>query len=376
MMSISNQVNILQDVASAKNGNTQAFIRLIDQTRNMVSSIALAIVKDLDNSEEVAQQVFISIWENLNQLKNNTSFFPWLRQMTRNKAYNFLRDNKVARKIVGEQADILLAQFCDPKSALSEVIERQQQSLILNNFISELPSDSREIVLLYYREEQSTKQVAELLELSEANVRKKLSRIRALLKTQILQKYGKLVFSSAPTLAFSSFFLGSLTTTTPVAAATMSSSLAATKTGIVAKLGWLFGGAMIGVFGGIMSMVWASKIPLQKITHEEAKKTYKRYRNQSVVWIAVTGLLFALSYEVTSGWIGPVFTYSLLAIGLMVYIHKMGKFASNHIYGEKPSADSSDKKRVDNMWMLLGIFFGGITGFTGLIIGLINSGRL
>ncbi|NQY65139.1 MAG: hypothetical protein HRT38_15720 [Alteromonadaceae bacterium] len=63
----------------------------------------------MDNSDEVAQQIFICLWQNLNKLKDNVSFLPWLRQTTRYTAYNFLRDSKVDRKIVDEQADTLLS---------------------------------------------------------------------------------------------------------------------------------------------------------------------------------------------------------------------------------------------------------------------------
>ncbi|MCF6193840.1 MAG: sigma-70 family RNA polymerase sigma factor, partial [Kangiellaceae bacterium] len=199
-MPLAIEENLFIEIDAAKNGDINAFTRIINQTRNTVSSIALAIVKDLDNSEEVAQQVFISVWENLNQLKNNASFYPWIRQIARYKAYNFLRDNKVDRKVSGEQAEYLLAQFCDPDEPQEEQMERYQQSQILNGFISDLPDESREIVLLYYREEQSTKQVATLLDLSEVNVRKKLSRTRNLLKHQLLDKYGKLILSTAPTI--------------------------------------------------------------------------------------------------------------------------------------------------------------------------------
>ena len=66
--------------------------------------------------------------------------------------------------------------------------------------IDGLPEDSREIVLLYYREEQSSQQVAELLGLSDANVRKKLSRVRELLKDQLLSRYGNLLLSTAPAM--------------------------------------------------------------------------------------------------------------------------------------------------------------------------------
>ena len=129
---------------------------------------------------------------------------------------------------------------------------RDQSTVILQDFISQLPSDSREIVLLYYREEQSSQQVARLLEQSEANIRKKLSRVRQLLQQQILSKHGRLLLSTAPALGFSSLVLGAITTSSPAAAAVMSSAAASSKSGVLHKLGLLLGGSMIGAFVALM----------------------------------------------------------------------------------------------------------------------------
>ena len=103
------KLNLLKDVELSRKGDQQAFGRLVNQTRNLVSSIALSIVKDLDNSENVAQQVFIGVWQNMSELKNSSSFLPWLRQMTCYKALNFLRDNKTHQKVDGEEADLILS---------------------------------------------------------------------------------------------------------------------------------------------------------------------------------------------------------------------------------------------------------------------------
>ena len=56
---------LLPDVLAATAGDRSAFERLITQCRHTVAAIALAIVKDLDASEEVAQEVFIHIWQQL-----------------------------------------------------------------------------------------------------------------------------------------------------------------------------------------------------------------------------------------------------------------------------------------------------------------------
>ena len=166
---------LLPDVNRGTLGDIASFERLSPRCRQTVTGIALSIVKDLDASEEVAQQVFIHVWQQLGTLREPASFLPWVRQITRYRAYNYLRDHKVNQKVVGEEAEFLLEQFADPDADVAENLQRSEQNLLIQQLIDELPEDSREIVVLYYREEQSSQQVAELLGLSDENVRKKLA---------------------------------------------------------------------------------------------------------------------------------------------------------------------------------------------------------
>jgi RNA polymerase sigma factor (sigma-70 family) len=369
--------HLFDDVDLAKNGDQQAFERLIRQTRNLVSSVALTIVKDLDNSEDVAQQVYIGAWKNMSELKNSSSFLPWLRQMTRYKALNFLRDNKTQQKISGEEADLLLSQFCDPKLDVDISLHRQQSNVILQDFINQLPEESREIVLLYYREEQSSQQVARLLEISEVNIRKKLSRVRQLLHDRILSKHGKLLLSTAPALGFSSLVLGALTTSSPVAAATVSSAAASSQSGIMQKLGLLLGGSMLGAFVAVLA-VRLSTIPLlKKVTSENVKQQVLSYRKNMTIWIVFSGVLLTVGYEFTQGWWGPVSAYIVFAGGVMYQVRKMHKVVEREMYSH-PSANQKEQgmHQIQKRCGFWGNLLGMLVGFVCLIIGLVSSGRL
>jgi RNA polymerase sigma factor (sigma-70 family) len=343
----------------------------------LVSSIALSIVKDLDNSEDVAQQVYIGAWQNMSELKNASSFLPWLRQMTRYKALNFLRDNKTRQKVNGEEADLILSQFCDPKLDIDSSMHREQSNVILQDFISQLPSESREIVLLYYREEQSSQQVSRLLELSEANIRKKLSRVRQLLHQQILTKHGRLLLSTAPALGFSSLVLGAITTSSPAAAAAMSSAAASSKSGVLHKFVLLLGGSMIGAFVAILAVRMSTNPLLRKLTNEDAKQQVLNYRKSMTLWILFGGILLTISYEFTQGWWGPVSAYIIFAYGVMLQVKKMHVLVEQQIFSQPSSNDkelrSRQLQRLCGFW---GNILGMLTGFVCLLIGLVSSGRL
>src|SRR4051794_26360974 len=78
-------------VLAAAEGDREAFARLVDATGSLVCSIAVAILRDVEMSRDVAQDVFLAAWQNLRKLRNPASFLPWLRQMTRNQAHQALR---------------------------------------------------------------------------------------------------------------------------------------------------------------------------------------------------------------------------------------------------------------------------------------------
>ncbi len=373
-------LSITKDVEAAKSGDLEAFERLICKTRNTVTSIALAIVKDFDNSEEVAQLVFIAAWNNLKSLKNNASFLPWIRQTTRFKAFNFLRDNKVTSKVSGEQAEKLFSEFCNHESNHEDNLNQQQNSAIIQQLLSDLPEQSREIILLYYREEQSSKQVAQLLEISEVNVRKKLSRIREQLKSELMSKFGSLILSTAPAIGFSTIVLSAITHSTPAVAASITASAATGKTSFFSKFLILLGGSLIGAAAAILAIFWSTKKPLSKMQNKDDKQLLIKFRNQTVGWVAFSGILLTLCYELSSGFVAPLVGYSIFAVGLIWLSNRSTQLILSSLYSDEDTSDKGSSERTNFLRQQragrYGIILGVMLGLSGMIIGLVNSGRL
>ncbi|SNY54187.1 RNA polymerase sigma factor, sigma-70 family [Arsukibacterium tuosuense] len=369
---------LLPDVQAASMGDKEAFTRLVKACQRSVSSIALAIVKDLDASEDITQQVFIHIWQQLNTLQNPASFLPWVRQTTRYRAFNYLRDNKVGRKVGGEKAEAILADFaCDNQSSddLADSLVKTQQNQIMADFISQLPADSREIVLLFYREEQNSQQVAELLGITESNVRKKLQRVRELLKDQLLAKYGKLILTTAPGMGLTTAICSALTLASPPVAAASASALAANSSGL-AKISWLFGGAMIGALGGVLGVILGMRQPLKRAESVKERQLLLKYRNISVGWVLLSGILLALSYQFTAGALAPVVSFSLFLAGLGYLQYGVWQTIKPRLLAKmQHDATAAKVYRRNRLWCWLGMLGGGMAGYAGLISGLVRSNR-
>ncbi|MGA7614408.1 MAG: sigma-70 family RNA polymerase sigma factor, partial [Thermoanaerobaculia bacterium] len=199
-----------EEVRAAAKGDSDAFGRIVSASSRMVCSIALAIVRDLHASEDVAQEVYAMAWRDVGKLRNPQSFLPWLRQMTRNRAHSYLRDQVSRHAPLSDEA---AEGHPDPRAGAEVRLIRKEEMRLLDEVIDSLPDDAREVVTLYYREGESIRQVAALLGLREDAVRQRLSRARALIREEVLRKSGRVLAKTATGAAFTTVVLAALTTT-------------------------------------------------------------------------------------------------------------------------------------------------------------------
>ncbi|KTF35367.1 RNA polymerase sigma factor [Xanthomonas vesicatoria] len=233
-----------RELPSAAAGCQQAYGRIVRACQNTVTAIALAITRDIAASEDIAQEAFLRAWQRLAQLHQPASFLPWLRQITRNLARDWLRANR-HRALSGEAADLAIAVAADPAPSPADHLLQVEEEIAALDIISALPEESRETLLLYYREGQSSQQVASLLGLSDAAVRKRLSRARASVRHELLCRFGKFARSSAPSVAFAT----AVTSATLLAApGTASAAIVLGGIGGAGKLG--MGGLTGSALGG------------------------------------------------------------------------------------------------------------------------------
>jgi RNA polymerase sigma factor (sigma-70 family) len=228
------------DVERARSGDRDAFGRVVGRCSGTVSAIALAILRDPQASEDVSQEVFLKAWAGLRELRNPASFLPWIRQMTRNRARTWLRDQK-RKRIVREHTEDLLASAAEPGLDAPAALVAAQDRRVVGEVIEALPDDAREVVTLFYREGKSTKQVAALLGIREEAVRQRLSRARSRLRSELMERFGDVAARTAPGVAFTTAVVGSLGASSTASAMTMGSAVgaAAGKSASAALATWL-----------------------------------------------------------------------------------------------------------------------------------------
>lgn len=183
-------------VTDAANGDTDAFGRLVQAHAPAVCAIALAITRDPHGSEEIAQDVFLLAWTRLDQLRDDHSFGPWLRQLARNRSREYLRARGRRSRRTGLDNDAV-DRAVAPGDPARHVLEAEARR-ILDEALEAVPDATREVLVLYYREERSVRQVAHLLGLSEAAVKKRLSRARVRLREEVADRFEGVVQRTIP----------------------------------------------------------------------------------------------------------------------------------------------------------------------------------
>jgi DNA-directed RNA polymerase specialized sigma24 family protein len=120
-------------LAAAAGGDAQAFGRVVDATRNVVCSLALAVVRDVRVSEDIAQEVYLAVWKGLHTLRNPNSFLPWIRQLTRYLSVEHLRwlGRREKKHLPGAHAQDALSQVVDPAAHPETALLQREQALLL-----------------------------------------------------------------------------------------------------------------------------------------------------------------------------------------------------------------------------------------------------
>lgn len=272
-------------IAEAASGDVPAFAQLVDRYRAAVCSVALAIVRDVATSEDVAQEVFVAAWRRLSELRSPDSLGPWLRQIARNRANDVLR-HRVRESPVDPQGP--MSSVTDPAD-LHETALAAERDAVVEEALDELPTDAREILLLFYREGQSVRQVARLLDLSEVSVRKRLSRARRRLRDDVLSRFADAAQQSAPGAAFTASVVGALTVGSP----SVASAAAGTTIAVAGKLTKVaLGGAGVGAALGALGVVSGMRRHIAAARSVTERNALQRITKIAVAHVVLTA--FAL----------------------------------------------------------------------------------
>jgi RNA polymerase sigma-70 factor, ECF subfamily len=164
-------------VARARQQDADAFAALIGQYERAALSVAYAQLRDSDRAGDAVQEAFLRAWQELPRLNDPARFGGWLMQIVRNAAIDLQRRARPTTSVFPD----LAARESDPAAtaAWSDTADR------INAALAALDDSTRAVVTMRYYDGMSSKQIAELLDMSPAAVDMRLSRARQDLRSQL-----------------------------------------------------------------------------------------------------------------------------------------------------------------------------------------------
>ncbi len=166
-------------------GDNNAYASLVNKHKNLVFTIAVKILKNREDAEELAQDVFIKAFEVLNTFKKESKFSTWLYRIAFNMAVSKTRKKKLPT--VNLETEIIENFSIDDIVPDMQELSNEEQKNCIEKALKVLPYEENIIITLFYYDDKSIEEISEITSLTVSNVKVKLHRIRKKLYSIIHQ---------------------------------------------------------------------------------------------------------------------------------------------------------------------------------------------
>lgn len=167
-------------------GNRAAFEILVKQYQNFVVRTAYAYVKNINDAEDLAQEVFVSVYENIHKFRGDANFKTWICRITINKAINELRKQKV-RNIFQGIGNILGDKFVEAvehgNPHLSLHADEQNKSI--EKALEQLSENQKTAFILHKFDDMPQQEIAQIMGISVSAVESLIHRARQNLQKKL-----------------------------------------------------------------------------------------------------------------------------------------------------------------------------------------------
>lgn len=175
-------------IARVVGGESEAFYELVSPYERQVFLVAFSLVKNEADAEDVAQEAILKAFKSLSRFRQEAKFSTWLIQITINEGKMRLRKDRrhlyksLDRHQENEEGDYIPKDFADWREIPSETLERSELRQALTQTMMSLPEKYRTVITLRDVQHLSTKQTAQVLDLTVEAVKTRLNRARLMMR--------------------------------------------------------------------------------------------------------------------------------------------------------------------------------------------------
>jgi len=171
----------LETVERARDGDAAAFTTLVNAYRRRVLGTVARLIGRPDDVEDVAQEVFMRLYDSLGQLRHPQIFEPWLYRLTTNAALDYLRKRKrrpEARMSDLSEQQVLAADARVGTETDRENLEKKRVREFMNELLEQVSEQDRALLVLKEVEGLSLKELETVYDVNENALKVRLFRAR------------------------------------------------------------------------------------------------------------------------------------------------------------------------------------------------------
>lgn len=168
-------------ISQILNGNMNAFTFLVNRYQKLVVHISGRLIQRQDELEDVCQDVFLKVYQNLGKYRNECKLSTWIATIAYNTSINYLRKFKKG-DLVNPDDSAALRNLTDFKSADYEQADFHRY---IREQIELLPIHYRTVFTLYHLDEFSYQEIEQITGMPEGTIKSYLFRAKALLKEKL-----------------------------------------------------------------------------------------------------------------------------------------------------------------------------------------------
>jgi len=166
-------------------GNSEAYRYLISKYKDMAYSIAVSIIKNEFDAEEIIQLSFVKAFNNLSSFKRTSKFSTWLYRIVINESFKQFKKRNTEIIDFKETLPDISSETLNPLLKL----EVEDQKYYINEALKQLPSKECLVLRLFYLEQNTIEEMREITGWSISDIKVTLHRARIRLKQVITQVY-------------------------------------------------------------------------------------------------------------------------------------------------------------------------------------------
>lgn len=210
-MAISEQEITL--VRAVQNKDQKSFEELYTKYYKKIYAIAFATTKNVSDAEDILQITFSKVWQSISSLEDPSAFNTWVQKIAINESKTLLNKRKPSVSIDDEEDESPVTELESDLMLPEAYAEKEDLSARLRQIIYELSDVQRQTITLYYFDNLTISEIAQIMDCTEGTVKSRLYLARKAIRTEIEdqeRKTGTKFFGivGIPVLPFAKIFVG------------------------------------------------------------------------------------------------------------------------------------------------------------------------